>query len=37
MAGWTAGDHRDLTRLLGRLVDDLAARLAVDEVPTIGR
>lgn len=31
MADWTADDRRDLTRLLGRLVDDLATRLTADE------
>jgi DNA-binding MarR family transcriptional regulator len=37
MAGWTAGDRRDLTRLLGRLVDDLAARLAADGATATGQ
>jgi DNA-binding MarR family transcriptional regulator len=37
LAGWTASDRRDLTRLIGRLVDDLAARLAADEDPATGR
>ena len=37
LAGWTASDRRDLTRLLGRLIDDLAARLAADETPTTER
>lgn len=36
MADWTAGDRRDLTRLLGRLVDELATRLATDEDPATG-
>ncbi|MEV6879345.1 hypothetical protein [Amycolatopsis sp. NPDC051128] len=30
LAGWTAKDRGDLTRLLGRMVDDLTGHLAAE-------